>query len=94
MRVTADLSNSERVERQAPPPSPLKGERGGVGLAAPKPLRESMPMTAEVIDAAREVFGAEPINAAIRSGLAGEPTFYAEEAGRVIGTPFPDGCMP
>ena len=92
MRVTDDLLNSERVERQAPPP-PLKGG-GGVGLSAPKPLRDSMPTVADFIDAAREVFGTAEVNASIRSGMAGKPTFYAEESGQSIGTPFPDGYMP
>lgn len=51
-----------------------------------KPLRLSMPHTAGVIDALREAFGASQIDQAIRAGIEGQPTFWARENGREIGT--------
>ncbi len=54
-----------------------------------KPLRQAMPETAAWIDALREVFGAEEINGALKAGMAGEPRFYAKEAGQEIGTRAP-----
>lgn len=54
-------------------------------------LRESMPKTAEFIDAMREAFGTEEINAAIRKGVGGIPgKFHAIENGNEVGTPFPE----
>lgn len=54
-------------------------------------LRDAMPKTAEFIDALREVFGAEEINAAIKKGVGGIPgKFHAIENGHQVGTPFPD----
>lgn len=54
-----------------------------------KPLRQSMPETAAFIDAMRDAFGAEMINAAIKAGIDGQPTFYASENGQQIGTRAP-----
>lgn len=54
-----------------------------------KPLRQSMPETAAFIDAMRDAFGADMINAAIRAGIDGQPTFYACENGQEIGTRAP-----
>lgn len=51
-----------------------------------KPLREAMPATAAFIDALRDAFGADMINAAIRAGIDGQPTFWASENGQEIGT--------
>lgn len=59
-----------------------------------KPLRETMPLCAEFIDACREVFGAAEINAAMRAGLDGQPTFYASENGHAIGTKSIDRGIP
>lgn len=56
-----------------------------------KPLRQAMPVVSGFIDALREVFGAPEINASIRAGMDGQPTFYARENGREIGTPMPSG---
>ena len=54
-------------------------------------LRDAMPQTAAFIDFAREVFGAESVNAAIRKGMGGLPGhFHAVEAGREVGTPMPE----
>jgi hypothetical protein len=49
-------------------------------------LREIMPTTAAFIDQMRDVFGAADVNAAIKSGLNGQETFYAAEAGLTLGT--------
>ena len=51
-----------------------------------KPLRQAMPTVAGWIDDLRAAFGADTINAAIRAGLDGQPTFYARENGAEIGT--------
>lgn len=48
-------------------------------------MREAMPQTAAFVDMLREAFGADAIDPSIRRGLAGEPTFYAEENGHVLG---------
>lgn len=51
-----------------------------------KPLRTAMPATAAFIDAIRDAFGADMINAAIRAGLDGQATFWARENGQEVGT--------
>ena len=56
--------------------------------APAKPLRETMPTVAAIIDDLRDAFGAEDINQSIRNGMAGVPTFYARENGQEIGTPL------
>lgn len=56
-----------------------------------KPLRLAMPFTAAVIDECRAAFGAEGIDAAIRGGMQGLPTFWARENGKEIGTKAPAG---
>lgn len=53
-----------------------------------KPLRESMPETAAFIDALREAFGKEHIDAQIRLGMQGAQTFHAVEGGQEVGTRF------
>lgn len=55
-------------------------------LVSRKSLREAMPTTAAFIDAMRDTFGADMINAAIRAGLDGQPTFWARENGHEVGT--------
>lgn len=45
-----------------------------------------MPQTAKWIDELREAFGKEEIDAQIRKGMKGEPTFWAKENGIEIGT--------
>ena len=54
-----------------------------------KPLRQTMPTVAGWIDALRAAFGPDMINAAIRAGIDGQPTFHAKENGQSIGTPRP-----
>lgn len=44
------------------------------------------PVVPAFFDDLRAAFGAETINAAIRAGMNGQPTFYAEENGRAVGT--------
>ena len=56
--------------------------------APAKPLRETMPTVAAVIDDLRDAFGADVINPSIKGGMAGVPTFYARENGQEIGTPL------
>ncbi len=58
-----------------------------------KPLRDSMPTVAAWIDELRDAFGADGINAAIRAGLRGADSFYAEEAGQQIGNPAMPGSV-
>lgn len=55
-----------------------------------KPMRLAMPAVAAWIDQLRDAFGAESINAAIKAGIDGQPTFYASENGIEVGTPLPD----
>lgn len=50
-----------------------------------------MPEIGEFVDALREAFGVEEINAIVRRGRAGEPVFFAREAGHEFGTPLPSG---
>jgi hypothetical protein len=51
-------------------------------------LRLSMPQTTAFIDAMREVFGVDEVNAQIRQGMRGHRGFfYAKENGHEIGTP-------
>lgn len=53
-----------------------------------KPARAAMPQTAAFIDALREAFGREAIDAQIRKGMSGLPGFFhASEGGRSVGTP-------
>lgn len=53
-------------------------------------LRRQMPETAAWVEARRQEWGAEHVNACIRRALKGEPgLFYAIEAGHVLGTAFP-----
>lgn len=54
-----------------------------------KPMRQAMPETAAFIDAAREVFGAADIDAALKAGVCDQPAFWAREAGHEVGTPSP-----
>lgn len=56
--------------------------------APAKPLRETMPTVAAIIDDLRAAFGADVINPSIKGGMAGVPTFYARENGHEIGTPL------
>lgn len=62
-----------------------------------KPMREAMPTVAAWIDDLRAAFGAETIDAAIRGGMNGMATFFAQENGKTIGTPDtmpdPERCV-
>lgn len=51
-----------------------------------KPLREAMPTVAVFLDECRAAFGEEVVNAQIRQGMRGKPTFYACENGIEVGT--------
>ena len=50
-------------------------------------MREQMPQVAAIIDALREAFGAEVVDAAIRRGMRGGQGFHATENGHEVGTP-------
>lgn len=50
-------------------------------------MREKMPQVAAIIDAFREAFGAEVVDAAIRRGMRGGQGFHATENGHEVGTP-------
>ncbi len=52
-------------------------------------LREEMLVVTRWIDEMRAAFGADTIDQAIRSGVGGEPTFYARENGRELGVKCP-----
>lgn len=49
-------------------------------------MREKMPTVAKWIDELREAFGKEEIDAQIRKGMKGQPTFWASENGVEVGT--------
>lgn len=55
-------------------------------MNAPLKLRDVMPQTAAFIDDLRDAFGADEINALIRGGMNGLPTFWACEGGIEVGT--------
>lgn len=61
-------------------------------------MREQMPQVAAIIDAFRDAFGAEVVDAAIRRGIRGGQGFHATENGHEVGTPIirgradRDGC--
>ena len=48
--------------------------------------RETMPDCTVFIDEMRAAFGAEEINASIKAGINGQPTFWASENGVETGT--------
>ncbi len=47
-----------------------------------------MPEIARFVEALREAFGADEINAIVRRGRTGEPVFFAREGGMEFGTPL------
>ena len=51
-------------------------------------MRQAMPQTAALIDALREAFGKEHIDAQIKLGMQGAQTFHAVESGQEVGTRF------
>lgn len=51
-------------------------------------MREQMPQVAAIIDAFRDAFGAEVVDAAIRRGMRGGQGFHATENGHEVGTPI------
>ena len=68
----------------------LNHQAGNLGfLPMTKPLRQTMPTTADFIDAMRDAFGAAAINSQIKAGIDGQPTFWAKENGQEIGTRAP-----
>lgn len=57
-------------------------------------MREQMPQVAAIIDAFREAFGAEVVDAAIRRGMRGGQGFHAIENGHEVGAPVYRGVLP
>jgi hypothetical protein len=57
-------------------------------------LRSDMPLVTEFIDAVREAFGRQSVDAAIRAGLDGQPSFWASENGLEIGARLPHTGVP
>lgn len=51
-----------------------------------KPLRKTMPFTTAIIDDFRANYPEACPDAAIKAGIAGQPTFWARENGVEIGT--------
>ncbi|WP_336599795.1 hypothetical protein [Paraburkholderia bengalensis] len=56
-----------------------------------KPPSHPMPEVAEFVRTLREAFGDDVIDRAIKDGKSGEPSFYACENGRSVGTAAPSG---
>jgi hypothetical protein len=54
-----------------------------------KPVGHPMPEIAAFVANLKSAFGEREIDEAIRRGKAGEPTFYACENGRSVGTASP-----
>ncbi|MBB5498637.1 hypothetical protein [Paraburkholderia sp. MM5384-R2] len=54
-----------------------------------KPVSHPMPEIAAFVAGMKAAFGEPEIDEAIRRGKAGEPTFYACENGRTVGTSTP-----
>ena len=54
-------------------------------------MREVMPVTAAWIDRMRLAFGADHIDGQIRTGMKGEPVFWASENGHEVGTKDQEG---
>lgn len=67
----------------------LKQHTGNLMTDHKKTLRQAMPDITGFIDRLRDAFGPGLINPSIRSGIDGQPTFYARENGHEIGTPIP-----
>lgn len=57
-------------------------------MTAPRTIRNSMPKVMAFIDDLREAFGADEINALVKGGMAGVPTFWASEGGHEVGTRY------
>ena len=54
-----------------------------------EPVSHPMPEIAAFVAQMKSALGEQEINEAIRQGKAGEPTFYAAENGRTVGTASP-----
>ncbi|CAB3804561.1 hypothetical protein [Paraburkholderia fynbosensis] len=60
-----------------------------MNIRARKTVGHPMPEIAAFVAGMKAAFGEPEIDEAIRRSRAGEPTFYACENGRTIGTPAP-----
>jgi hypothetical protein len=59
-----------------------------------KAVKHPMPEIAAFVAELKSAFGEQDIDEAIRRGKAGEPTFYASEGGRSVGTAAPPAMNP
>lgn len=55
-------------------------------MDAKKEIREKMPAMAAFLDDLASAFGEEAVWSQVEKGIAGEPTFFARENGKRIGT--------
>jgi hypothetical protein len=66
-------------------------QRADMDTRVRKPPSHPMPEVAAFVRSLRDAFGDDAIDEAIRQGKSGEPTFYACENGRSVGTAAPSG---
>lgn len=85
--VNSYINSGSQPNRVALVPSTTRLTK--VFAMKPKNLRAEMPTVAAFIDALRDTFGKEAIDAQIKKGMQGQPTFYASENGYTVGTPMP-----
>lgn len=88
-RNTRNTRNNDQLVRLSEVPGTRNLPTYTRNLAMTKPLRQQMPTVAGWIDDLRAEFGPESINASIKSGIVGQPTFWAREGGAEIGTRAP-----
>jgi hypothetical protein len=67
---------------------PISGN-GFMDMRVRTPVDHPMPEMAAFVADLKAAFGEQEIEEAIRRGKAGEPTFYASENGRSVGTASP-----
>ena len=68
-----------------------------MGMRVQQAAGHPMPEIAAFVADLKAAFGEQEIDEAIRRGKAGEPTFYARENGRSVGTAqssMADACAP
>ena len=88
-RNTRNTRNNQVAMRLSDVPGTRNTANRTRNMQNNKPLRQTMPTIAGWIDALRDALGQDMINAAIRAGIDGQPTFHAKENGQTIGTPRP-----
>lgn len=83
MPIKTGLSENQRAEHSPEHKAEARN------MTKPKPLRESMPFTASIIDDFRAHWPEAGIVQAVRAGIDGQQTFHARENGQEVGTPIP-----